>query len=76
MVSGVSVSLMRRRHRRNLMSKPVEIGTTLAVVAVFIAVLVAAGATGNEKLGTVGAIVVFILLSSGAGYLIAQNTYS
>ncbi|MDZ7687596.1 MAG: hypothetical protein U5J64_02535 [Halobacteriales archaeon] len=58
------------------MSKAVEIGSTLAVVVVFIAVLVVAGLTGNEKLGTVGAIIVFILLSSGAGYLIAQDTYS
>ncbi len=57
------------------MSKPVEIGSTVAVVAVFIAVLVAAGSTGNEKYGTVGAILLFILLSTGAGYLVAQKTY-
>jgi len=57
------------------MSKPVEIGSTAAVVAVFIAVLVAAGSTGNEKYGTVAAILIFILLSSGAGYLVAQKTY-
>jgi multisubunit Na+/H+ antiporter MnhG subunit len=58
------------------MSKTVEIGSTLAVVAVFVAFLVAAGLTGAEKTGTVAAILAFVLLSSGAGYLIAQKTYS
>jgi hypothetical protein len=57
------------------MSKKVEIGSTLAVVAVFVALLAVAGSTGFEKAGTVGAILAFILLSSGAGYLIADETY-
>ncbi|MFP4174253.1 MAG: hypothetical protein ACLFSW_00545 [Halobacteriales archaeon] len=57
------------------MTKTVEIGSTLAVVAVFVALLVAAGMTGFEKAGTVGAVLVFVLLSSGAGYLIADETY-
>lgn len=58
------------------MSKSVEIGSTLGVVAVFVAILVVVGFIGNEKVGTVVAILVFLLLSSGAGYLIAQRTYS
>ena len=57
------------------MSKPVEIGSTLAVVVVFIALLVVADATGFEKFGAIAAILAFILLSTGAGYLIAQDTY-
>lgn len=58
------------------MSKAVEIGSTLAAVVVFVVLLALAGAMGYERFGTVVAILAFILLSSGAGYLIAQDTYS
>ena len=58
------------------MSKSVEIGSTLAVVVVFVVLLALAGVTGYEKVGTVVAILAFVLLSSGAGYLIAQKTYA
>ena len=58
------------------MSKTVEIGSTLGVVAVFVVLLAIAGVTGFEKLGTVGAILAFVLLSFGAGYLIADRTYA
>lgn len=58
------------------MSKAVEIGSTLAAVVVFVVLLALAGAAGYERFGTVVAILAFILLSSGAGYLIAQDTYS
>jgi len=58
------------------MSKKFEIGATLGVVAVFVAMLALAGATGFERVGTVAAILAFVLLSSGAGYLIADRTYS
>jgi hypothetical protein len=58
------------------MSKAVEIGSTLAAVVAFVVLLALAGATGYERFGTVFAILAFILLSSGAGYLIAQDTYS
>ena len=57
------------------MSKTVEIGSTLGVVAVFVALLAVTGAMGFEKFGTVAAILVFVLLSSGAGFLIADKTY-
>jgi hypothetical protein len=58
------------------MSKTVEIGSTLGVVAVFVVLLAIAGVTGFEKFGTVGAILAFVLLSFGAGYLIADRTYA
>jgi hypothetical protein len=58
------------------MSKTVEIGATLSAVAAFIVLLAVAGATGYERAGTVAAILVFVLLSTGAGYLIADKTYS
>jgi hypothetical protein len=58
------------------MSKAVEIGSTLGVVVVFVVLIAAVGAIGYEKFGTVAAILAFVLLSSGAGYLIAQDTYS
>ncbi|MCX2818486.1 MAG: hypothetical protein ACI9QA_000727 [Methanobacteriota archaeon] len=58
------------------MSKTVEIGSTLGVVAVFVALLAVVGSVGFEKAGTVGAILVFILLSGVAGYIIADETYS
>jgi multisubunit Na+/H+ antiporter MnhG subunit len=58
------------------MSKTVEVGVTLGVVAVFVALLGIAGATGFERAGTVLAILAFILLSSGAGYVIARETHS
>ena len=58
------------------MSKPVEIGSTLAVVLVFIALLAVSEITGYKKPGAVAAILVFILLSTGAGYLNAQKTYA
>lgn len=58
------------------MSKAIEIGSTLAAVVVFVVLLALAGATGYEKFGTVVAILAFILFSSGAGYLIARDTYS
>jgi len=57
------------------MSKPVEIGSTFVVVVAFVVLLVVAGFTGNEKAGTVAAILAFVLLSTGAGYFIAQRTY-
>jgi len=57
------------------MSKAVEIGSTLAAVVAFAVLLALAGATGYEKVGTVAAILGFVLLSSGAGYLIARDTY-
>lgn len=58
------------------MSKAVEIGSTLAVVVVFVVILIAAGFVGNEKVGVVVAILAFVLLSTGAGYFIAQRTYT
>lgn len=58
------------------MSKTIEIGSTLGVVAVFVVLLAIAGVTDFEKLGTVGAILAFVLLSFGAGYLIADRTYA
>jgi hypothetical protein len=58
------------------MSKTVEIGSTLGVVAVFVVLLAVVAGTGVEKFGTVGAILAFVLLSFGAGYLIADRTYS
>jgi len=57
------------------MSKTVEIGSTLAAVVAFVVLIALAGATGYEKFGTVVAILAFVLLSSGAGYLIAQETH-
>lgn len=57
------------------MSKKVEIGSTLAAVAVFILLLVAAAATEYGVWGVIASVAAFVALVSLAGYLIAVEKY-
>jgi len=58
------------------MTNPVlEIGTTVLAVIVFISVVILSGILGMEKAGTLSALVLFVLLLGGAGYMIAEKTY-
>lgn len=72
----LSVTLMLRGYRPPLMTNPVlEIGSTISAVIVFIVVIILSDILGMGRVGSLAALVIFVLLLGGAGYLIAENTY-